>query len=110
MPAVSQVEVQSVGTPRYRCRRCLVERIGRPTFSLTAGKLLVLLFRAERIARSVTPSAMRQTFHQICAAIPLLVLRGVRSIWGRSQEQQLPAGKQQSHIERKSQLIGRDIA
>jgi hypothetical protein len=78
-----------------------------PPFRLTAGEKSVGLLGAKGIARRVTGAAVRQTLHQIGAAIPFGVSGAVRLEASGLEEQELPAGDQRPEVEWKRKIVRR---
>src|SRR5438874_6815305 len=61
-----------------------------PALHLPAGKGLVLLFRAELVARRVAGAAVAEAFDEIRAAVPLRALRRIRLVGATLQVARFP--------------------
>src|SRR4051794_21817931 len=64
---------------------------------------------AEAVAGGMTCAAMTDAICQVGAAVPLLVLLRVRVIRTFMQEEKFPSGKNESHIQRKREVVFRDL-
>src|ERR1700730_98000 len=107
VPAVAQKGVQGIRVPSLVRLRIRVDCISIPTFCLTSSKVPGADFRTEAVAWSVTSAAMADAVRKIGAAIPLDVMARIRLIGALTKEQELPPGEDESHIERKRQVVFR---